>query len=248
MLHLRITHLQCVATILLLPCAVNADDTKDPAGKASRTVRVQGVVQNAENKPMPGVRVSFLREGAPDDAEPLPSTMTDASGKFQLEIDRDELGRGVPPSLLAIDKAQRMGWLTGSTWTRFFRAEELADSVELEQPIKLLEVRDLGGTVINDQGEPLVGAVVRPVWFSSTSYSEVRDKQLTGFYVEGLSLPPELQQTRTGRTNKQGRFTLPGVPSTTRDQTAVCDMSQPYRRTRTDITPVSRGLEKSRCG
>ena len=89
---------------------------------------------------------TFLREEAAGDAEPLPSSTTDANGKFQLEIDRDELDHGVPPSLLAIDKSQRIGWAAGYTWIRFFRvAKSWQILVELEQPIKLLEVRESYG-------------------------------------------------------------------------------------------------------
>ncbi len=207
---------------LIAGCLVAAVGASEEAAqlKADETpsamLRIEGQVVDASGGPVEGASVSFVWSALrKQEKPPLPTAATDRDGRFSLEIARElvDFRRTATPALLAVDKAQRLGWQSGDAWTLVFRVggRELPELVTLERPIKLLEVRDCTGIVLDAAGQPVAGATVRPTWFSESSFGAVRQEGRDG--GDYLNLSSELQNQWTARTDATGRFRIASLPA-----------------------------------
>ncbi len=182
---------------------------------AAQKIILRGQVVDSTDRPVAGAGVALVLKGERQPGPALPSTLTDAGGRFELEVTPAVLGfsRVGPPDLLVRDSRQRIGWLSASlTWTQYPASPEGAP-VEVRPPIKLLEVRPYSGTLLAASGDPVANATVEAVWLTQRGFPEFRSNRQRGVYEEdALGTPAELQKAWTVRTDGSGRFQLPSLP------------------------------------
>ncbi len=183
---------------------------------AAQKIILRGQVVDSTDRPVAGADVALVLKGEQQPGPALPSTLTDAGGRFELEVTPAVLGfsRVGPPDLLARDSRQRIGWLSASLmWTQPDLASSKGAPVEVRPPIKLLEVRPYSGALLAASGDPVANATVEAMWLTQRGFPEFRSNRRRGVAEEdALGRPAELQKAWTARTDGSGRFQLPSLP------------------------------------
>jgi hypothetical protein len=166
--------------------------------EASNTALGGVVVDNAE-RPVAGAAV-WLLGGKWDDEllQKRAATATDNDGRFRFqqftaeELLKPDRGQQLP-SLLVRDARNRLGWFG------FWKAAGARTT-----KIKLREVADFRGTVLDSSGKPIAGATVSPISLNAYTLREQ-------FYDDVL-LPTDLAETWQTKTAADGGFVLANVP------------------------------------
>ncbi|HEV7224335.1 MAG TPA: carboxypeptidase-like regulatory domain-containing protein [Pirellulales bacterium] len=178
-------------------------ETKQSTEQASAEgdVAIEGVVIDAEKKPVAGAAVLLLGGDWRDELlERRAETTTDERGRFAFpqfsaeDLFKPATGRRLP-SLLVRDERRRLGW-----------AADLRDANSTQLEIKLHEVADFRGKLVDVSGKPIAGARIQP---RSLSAAKFRDR---GF--DGISLPFDpVNEWQKIKTSDQGDFVLRNAPA-----------------------------------
>ncbi len=175
--------------------AARAADEKDKA-EAKEGPSLLGSVVDPSGQPVANANV-WLTGGTYTYNEPprlLASVRADAAGRFRLAYPR----RGVfdrMAEVLARDAQGRVGW-------REYIRPEQADK---PFTIKLVEVADRAGRVVDGAGRPVAGARLTPQWLTG--------KPEGASSGPSLELPDDLRKEYAATTADDGTFTLRGLPA-----------------------------------
>lgn len=160
---------------------------------------IAGTVSDANARPMAGATVWLLGGKWGDELlTRRAETITDEQGRFSFrQFMADDLFKRTSdqqfPTIIVRDKSRRLGWISN------FQAP-----VAKKIKVKLHEVADLRGQLVDLSGRPIAGAVIRP---QSVNALKLQDD---GF--EGTSLARELAEEWETTTTDDGRFMLSHVP------------------------------------
>ncbi|MGD0518901.1 MAG: carboxypeptidase regulatory-like domain-containing protein [Thermoguttaceae bacterium] len=173
------------------------------AEKAEKTVGpFLGTVVDSAEKPVAGAKV-WLQGGRsyPDGLQVLAQTTSDEKGRFQLEKVKYENppNRGVGITFLARDAKGRMGGSHSIGQTPL-------NAQSKEMQIKLQEVKDCQGRLIDASGQPIAKAKIRP-----TAWDYIRRDG--NFRQEIFFIHTDLGNELAAETGADGSFTLRNVPA-----------------------------------
>jgi len=172
---------------------------------AARTIGpFEGTVVDAEGKPVAGATV-WLIGGAQDDPQIVAETTSDEKGRFQIAKQPWKppapSERTVPTMLAGRDSTGRIG---GSV---YYGHSQLPNDISPKEfRIKLQNVKDCHGRLVDLSGQPIAAAKIRPaVWVCEWNREE-RVQHLIFF-------PTRLVKEWTTETAADGRFTLRNLPT-----------------------------------
>jgi len=151
-----------VLIIVLIPCSLFA-----------ATVSAKGVVVDSRGACVPGIKVYAVRSGSVD-FQPtcdIPArTVTDGQGRFRFDALPAPAEQWTGYSLVAYDRDKRLGWTRGKgdlVANMFGVMEEPAPHEGYR--IVLPDLVPTEGRVVDQDGKPVAGAVVKPKWFGTDS-------------------------------------------------------------------------------
>lgn len=193
------------AWFLLAFLAVSVSRAQDQPNRTDnrsikRVVRIFGEVRDAANRPVADATVwligSLPGEGprASSPSEPIAKTRSGADGHFAFfERAENRYLRKTMPDIVARDSQGRLGWNP-----RFIQPGL--------NSIRLYEVRDVRGRVIDVDGRPLAGVRVAPQSFVRLPAGEHSSSDYTELF-------PELAAEFETRTAADGSFVLAKIPA-----------------------------------
>jgi protocatechuate 3,4-dioxygenase beta subunit len=160
-----------------------------------------GTVVDSAGKPVGAAKVWLQGGSLPDTIRVLAQTVTDEKGRFQFEKLKYEIPseRGTPVIFLARDATGRIGG-----GYRFGQGPENTQSKEIQ--IKLQEVKDCRGRLIDASGQPIAKAKIRPM-FWSYEHREERNIGQELFFIH-----TDLGNELAVETDADGVFTLGNIP------------------------------------
>jgi protocatechuate 3,4-dioxygenase beta subunit len=74
-------------------------------------------------------------------------------------------------------------------------------------PIRLVEVRDYRGRLVDTSGQPIAKARIRPIWLAQKTQGQLL------FAYDSVDLPPEFAKEMAGESGADGVFVLRGAPT-----------------------------------
>ncbi len=164
-----------------------------------------GTVVDSADTPVAGATV-WLIGGVQDDPHIVAQTTSDGKGRFQIAkqiwpIPSSRSRYALPTMLAARDSSGRIG---GSPYADYRRRS--ADNVLTDFRIKLQDVKDCHGCLVDMSGQAIAQATVRPTqWFMEYTAGEAV-QQL-------IYLPGGWAKELTVETGLDGRFTLHNWPT-----------------------------------
>ncbi|MCK4626467.1 MAG: M48 family metalloprotease, partial [Phycisphaerae bacterium] len=195
-----------IVITLTVSCATDKTPVeKSPATqtafRSSDTVptqrKIEGRVVNADGKPVADAEILVLKMGPhyigteySVEQEIVARTQSDADGKFFAVV------TGIPEEVYLEGVARKRGTGFGYSQTVGFPATD-----GKPRRILLRKTANLEGLVVDESGQPIAGAQVRADLFDGT---ECLDPDVLGC--------PHLDWF-VAKTGKDGRFSIPGVPS-----------------------------------
>ncbi len=172
------------------------------AGTNETSGTMAGQVVDPAGKPAAGATVWLVGGPYDEDAKTLDKTTTDAQGRFVfLQARSKSVERGARrPHLVARDAQGRLGGEPGPwAWV------SMQYTPRHDLRIKLAEVQDYHGRLVDTAGKPIAGATIRP--------QSVFPEPLDAPGHRGVELPPELAADLRTETGADGTFTLHRVPA-----------------------------------
>src|SRR5262245_8680717 len=211
---------------------------KDAAKSAGEKLVVTGKVTDAAGNGIAGAKlyVPYLKKDPPvseDDVGTRGIGETARDGTYKVEIEKSEITR----YLIVGAEGHAIGWadLENATGTQ-------------EATVKLVKDLPVEGRVIDTEGKPVVGATVAVNSVLAPAEGKL-DEFLTGWknsWEDALRLvndrmymPPESLHG-TGKTDKDGKFTLKGIGA---DRIAVVEVSGRGRAKATVYVVTRAGLD-----
>jgi protocatechuate 3,4-dioxygenase beta subunit len=183
-----------IAGLFVLP-AFGQDKAAEPAEKTMGPFA--GTVVDSAGKPVAGAKV-LLRDGPnQNDIRVIAQTTSDEKGRFQFEKVKCKLPRqiGYAEMFLARDAAGRIGGVD--------RYPDENGSKEFQ--IKLQEVKDCRGRLIDASGQPIPKAKIRPTGWTY-------EHREGGFRQELFFIHADLGNELAAETDADGAFILRNVP------------------------------------
>ncbi len=194
----------------LLPSAegqVSLVPVQGPQRAAEKTEKTvgpfTGTVLDAAGKPVTGVKVLLLSFEGRDDVRIVAETASDEKGRFQIAKQKwdDLAGHPRPWFLTARDAKGRMG----GQLHHYNRPAQGAAAQQFENlEIRLQEVNDCQGRLVDSAGQPISKATIRP-----TSWSQQHTEEM---YSVNIIFPAQWGSDLAAQSDADGHFTLRNVP------------------------------------
>jgi protocatechuate 3,4-dioxygenase beta subunit len=163
-----------------------------------------GTVVDAAGKPVAGAAV-WLSGGTWQETQAMDETISDAQGRFKLSArkwDKSE-ERAMPPQLTARDKQGRLG-VHNPEYAR--SSADTTSNPYQNVKVKLHEVQDCPGRLLDESGQPIAKAKILPASWSW-------EQQVEGNSVQELIFfHAKLAGEMSAETDADGRFTLHKIP------------------------------------
>jgi protocatechuate 3,4-dioxygenase beta subunit len=192
-----------LVSLLITGLAVCGAQTPDKAPQSDYA----GVVKNPDGSPAAGCTVWSNRINYPvdypDGVSVLEETVTDGQGRFAFRTPRPDPADGASGRLatFARDSKGRLGLPLLLPSVSSVAKPQPRQEIE----IKLTEVQDCRGRLVQTSGQPIEKATIEPYYLSDAGFSQpVRQ---SGF------LPPALAREMAAETAADGSFVLRGLPA-----------------------------------
>lgn len=170
-----------------------------------------GTVVDAAGKPVAGATVWLLSDDFLD-AKAFEETRSDQEGRFQFaEKKWDLTGRRGGPEITARDMQGRIG---GQVRERVASPTEAPANPYQNIKVKLQEVKECQGRLVDESNHPIAKAKIRPTMWSWERREE-------NFMQDLIFLPANLTNEMAVETDADGRFTLAGIPTVGRIVTSI---------------------------
>lgn len=161
-----------------------------------RLAPIAGTVRDAADRPVAGATVWLVirhyAAGRFDSVEWVSETQSGAGGEFAFSELSEKTLKGNVPYLIARDSQGRLGW--SISYVRPGRSS-----------IRLREVRDVRGRLVDGEGRPIAGAKITAQVFTVLAVGQRSTSDFTELF-------PELAAAFEVRTAADGGFVLPRAP------------------------------------
>jgi protocatechuate 3,4-dioxygenase beta subunit len=187
--------------VVAVPASTTEKDNEKTLGPFT------GTVVDSADKPVAGATVWLLGGVYPGDPIVKAETTTDEKGQFQIaamkweDISETSFPRVRPPMLSARDSQGRIGGQI-----RYYRramSEDQSKAFENVQ-IKLQDVKDYQGRLVDAAGQPITKATVKPL---NGSYQKTEEQ-----YYISYEFPASLRNELATETAEDGSFTIRNLP------------------------------------
>lgn len=181
----------------------NVRQTTDKATESDQgTLTVMtGVVQDSQGQPVVGAKLWLAdRDSRREDelSRVYSQTKSDKEGRFEF---RAKLSGNDYRSFFihALDEKNRIGWTVG---------RRLQDLPLDQMNIKLQETKDYQGKLVDLSGQPISGAIIKPLYFRGNSFRAQRHV----FYGGSTLLSAEYGKQYEVKTKADGTFLMTKIP------------------------------------
>ena len=174
---------------------------------AQQETKTSGTVVDPAGSPVGGCTVWLIEAGYSrrTDATVVGQTVTDAQGRFAFPPQKAaDPQRRAGHYVVARDAKGRIGWPQRSPRGSVEPSAAGSDKSQ-ELQVRLVDVQDYRGRVLDDSGRPIAKATIRLMYVSSIEYP----KPIT----ELAFFPAEVGKGMGGETAADGSFVLHGVPA-----------------------------------